>query len=215
MKLTGAYGGINLNIKREEGLKKFEKLDKSGKSLGGVKADISGVNKFEVLTAQTLEQSKFYQTRISTLQNSKENLGNLISYLQEGEDNNFRDVQKEVEKIILETNYEQDENLRNITAETLGLTGEVSGVEVEEAVRQALLKLKDKEEELDEKIISDGQEIMKIKLASENIKAAISQFEDNESLAKTLDIVKDAIENSGLNVQHKASQARVMNLLNN
>ncbi len=105
--------------------------------------------------------------------------------------------------------------MRNITAETLGLTGEVSGVEVEEAVRQALLKLKDKEEELDEKIISDGQEIMKIKLASENIKAAISQLEDNESLAKTLDIVKDARENSGLNVQHKASQARVMNLLNN
>ncbi len=215
MKLTGAYGGINLNIKREENLKKFEKLDKSGKNLGGVKADISGVNKFEALTAQTLEQSKFYQTRISTLQNSKENLGNLIAYLQEGEENNFRDIQKEVERIILEANYEQDENLRNITVETLGLVGEASGVEVEEAIRQALLKLKSKEEELDEKIISDGEEIMKIKLASENIKAAISQLEDNESLAKTLDIVKDAIENSGLNVQNRASQVRVMNLLNN
>ncbi len=215
MKLTGAYGGINLNIKREENLKKFEKLDKSGKNLGGVKADISGVNKFEALTAQTLEQSKFYQTRISTLQNSKENLGNLIAYLQEGEENNFRDIQKEVERVILEANYEQDENLRNITVETLGLVGEASGVEVEEAIRQALLKLKSKEEELDEKIISDGEEIMKIKLASENIKAAISQLEDNESLAKTLDIVKDAIENSGLNVQNRASQVRVMNLLNN
>ncbi len=215
MKLTGAYGGVNLNIKREESLKKFERLDKNGKGFGSVKADISGVNKFEALTAQTLEQSKFYQTRISTLQNSKENLNSLVAYLEEGEENNFRDIQKEVERLILEGNYQEDENLKNITAETLGLNREVSGVEVEEAIRQALLKLKDKEEELDEKIISDGQEIMKIKLASENIKAAISQLEDNESLSKTLDIVKNAIENSGLNVQHKASQARVMNLLNN
>ena len=81
MKLTGAYGGLQLNIDKDEKIKNLSKLDKALKKSEGEKASFTGVNKFDALTIQNLEQTKYYQTKISQHQYAYETLEELENFL--------------------------------------------------------------------------------------------------------------------------------------
>jgi DNA repair exonuclease SbcCD ATPase subunit len=214
MKLTGAYGGANLNIKREDSLKKLSKLDTNARKLGGTKAEFTGVNKLEALSAQTLEQTKFYQTKISQLQNATDSLKVLEDVVLDKKEAELSEFKAEVERVLSNKNFSDNELLKELDSNGLGLDKDISEAQKQEVIREMLLKVEVKKKEFNSKIESYQDEIMKVKLASENIKAASSQFENSEELKETLNSIKSALENGGLEVQNKASQARVMNLLN-
>lgn len=212
MKLTGAYGGTNLNINREESLKKLSKFDKESQAKFKEKAEFTGVNKLEAMSAQALEQTKYYQTKISQLQHSREYLDNIENFISSKEISDTAQFKQELEKLLKDIHFSENELFSTLNFEALTNDKDISHNKKLELINEALLKIKELKKEFNKKEVSFKDEITKIKLAHENIKAAGSSFEDFDSL---LNNVKDGLENNGLNFQKNASQSRIINILKN
>jgi uncharacterized FlgJ-related protein len=213
MKLTGAYGGAALNVNREESLKKLSKIDSGGRSEHKEKAQFTGVNKLEALSAQALEQTKYYQTKISQLQHSDENLDYLENVLTNDDIIDASELKNEIEKVLKNINFSESELFSGLNLEILSLDKNISQGRKEEILNEALLKIKELKKDFAKKEASYKEEITKIKLAYENIKAASSDFENFDSLAEALDTVKNGLESDGLSFQKNASQSRIINIL--
>lgn len=213
MKLTGAYGGATPNVNREESLKKLSKIDSGGRSQQKEKAQFTGVNKLEALSAQALEQTKYYQTKISQLQHSEENLDYLENVLANEDISDISELKNQIDKVLKDINFSENELFSGLNLEVLSLDKNISQSKKEEIINEALLKIKELRKEFGKKEVSYKEEITKIKLAYENIKAAGSNFDDFDSLTEALDAVKSGLESDGLSFQKNASQSRIINIL--
>lgn len=215
MKLIGAFGGLQLNIDKDEKIKNLSNLDRTLKKVEGEKTTFAGVNKLDALNIQNLEQTKYYQTKISQNQYAYDYLEELENFLDK-DTNNYQDIAElkvELDRILNSQKFQENELLSEFSFDNLISKSEVNSLDKEKLMRELLIKIKVKKNGLSESIKSYEAEIMKIKLAHENIKAASSNISDFDKIPEILSNIKSEIENNGLDVQNKASQARVVNIL--
>lgn len=215
MKLTGAYGGLQLNIDKDEKIKNLSKLDNNLKKTQGEKTTFVGVAKFDALTVQNLEQTKYYQTMISQNQEAYDYLEELENFFNKNTNNYEENIEfkSQLNKILNNKNFKENELLREFSLEDLLSNKELSSLEKEKIINDLLIKISVKKNALKENMKSYKDEIMKIKLAHENIKAASSNIDDFEKIPDVLSNIKNEIELNGLDLQNKASQARIANIL--
>ncbi len=96
----------------------------------------------------------------------------------------------------------------------MGLDGYISSAEKEKALNDALLQVRVKKNELSIIKEKNENELTKLRLANENLKAANTTSVDKSNLSTSLNNIKSGIETNPVDIRN-LSQARVMNILNN
>ena len=96
----------------------------------------------------------------------------------------------------------------------MGLDGYISSAEKEKALNDALLQVRVKKNELSIIKEKNENELTKLRLAKENLKAANTTSVDKSNLSTSLNNIKSGIETNPMDIRN-LSQARVMNILNN
>ena len=95
----------------------------------------------------------------------------------------------------------------------MGLDGYISSAEKEKALNDALLQVRVKKNELSIIKEKNENELTKLRLANENLKAANTTSVDKSNLSTSLNNIKSGIETNPVDIRN-LSQARVMNILN-
>ena len=161
------------------------------------------------------------------MQKSEKAVDNLFDKLYELEDTNnntvinemqknmkIQEIIKGVEAIVGGEDFQKNEILSNLNIQSLGLDGYISSAEKEKVLNDALLQARVKKNELSIIKENNENELTKLRLANENLKAANTTSVDKSNLNANLNNVKNGIETSPMDIRN-LSQARVMNILNN
>lgn len=228
MKLTGAVIANNYenSIQKREILNNAQQ--RKGTSTSEVLSNIpvSSVSKLESMGIANLEKSKYFQTQVSLAQKSEKSLeklyGELYNLEETTSNSSISEIQKNIkiqeiikgiEAILGEEDFQKNEILSSLDIQSLGLDGYISSNEKENILNEALLKVRIKSNELAIVKEKNENELTKLKLANENMKAANSVGFDKDNLATRLTGIKSSMETNPVDIRN-LSQARVMNILN-
>ncbi len=229
MKLTGAAITNNYenSVQKKEIKNNIQQKKETSSSEIPSNVPITSVSRLESMGIANLEKSKYYQTQVSLMQKSEKAIDNLFDKLYELEDTNSNTVINEIEKnmkiqeiikgveaIVGQEDFQKNEILSNINVQSLGLDGYISSSEKEKALNEALLQVRLKKNELSIIKEKNENELTKLRLANENLKAANTTSVDKSNLNASLNNIKSGIETNPMDIRN-LSQARVMNILNN
>lgn len=229
MKLTGAAITNNYenSVQKKEIKNNIQQKKETSSSEIPSNVPITSVSRLESMGIANLEKSKYYQTQVSLMQKSEKAMDNLFDKLYELEDTNSNTVINEIEKnmkiqeiikgveaIVGQEDFQKNEILSNINVQSLGLDGYISSSEKEKALNEALLQVRLKKNELSIIKEKNENELTKLRLANENLKAANTTSVDKSNLNASLNNIKSGIETNPMDIRN-LSQARVMNILNN
>ena len=229
MKSTGAAITNNYenSIQKREIKNNTQQRKETSSSDIATSTPITSVSRLESMGMANLEKSKYYQTQVSLMQKSEKAVDNLFDKLYELEDTNnntvvnemqknmeIQEIIKGVEAIVDGEDFQKNEILSNINIQSLGLDGYISSAEKEKALNDALLQVRVKKNELSIIKEKNENELTKLRLANENLKAANTTSVDKSNLSTSLNNIKSGIETNPMDIRN-LSQARVMNILNN
>ena len=229
MKLTGAAITNNYenSVQKKEIKNNIQQRKETSSSEITSNVPITSVSRLESMGIANLEKSKYYQTQVSLMQKSEKAMDNLFDKLYELEDTNNNTVINEIEKnmkiqeiikgveaIVGQEDFQKNEILSNINVQSLGLDGYISSSEKEKALNEAILQVRLKKNELAIIKEKNENELTKLRLANENLKAANTTSVDKSNLNASLNNIKSGIEANPMDIRN-LSQARVMNILNN
>ena len=228
MKLTGAAITNNYeNSIQKRDMKNISQFKKETSASEASSVPSASISKLESMGIANLEKSKYYQTQVSLMQKGEKAVDSLYDKLYELEDTNNSSVINEIEKNIkiqeiikgvealtAGEDFRKNEILSSLDIQSLGLDGYISSSEKEKVLNEALLRVRVKNNELALVKEKNENELTKIRLANENLKAANSKNIDKSNLRDSMNEVKSSLENKPLDINGNLSQARVMNILN-
>lgn len=230
MKLTGAVISNNYENSIQKREDKIKNIDISKKETSSSEVSDLGpsnsVSKFESIGIANLEKSKYYQTQISLLQKGEKGVDDLNSAIFKLEDLNkqsmteveksqkIQEIIKGIEILTKGEEFIKNEVLSNVNLQSLGLNDYISNSEKDKILNEALAKTRIKSNELIVARENKENELTKVRLASENLKAANSKIVDESNLDESLKNVKSSLESKPIELNGNLSQQRVMNILN-
>ena len=187
MKLTGAVISNNFENSIQKKEVNNNTLPKRETSTSGITSTpTSAISKLESMGIANLEKSKYYQTQISLLQKSENAVDSLVDKLYDLEDVNSQEMDE------LEKNSK-----------------------IQEILNEAMLQAKIRKNELSLLKDKNENELTKVRLAGENLKAANSLNVDDSNIMESLESIKGNLDSEKTaNLNGNISQARVMNILN-
>ena len=166
------------------------------------------------IQAQEFQGVAVYESKTSTSDFKARMEGNKDISPEMQKNMEIQEIIKGVEAIVDGEDFQKNEILSNINIQSLGLDGYISSAEKEKALNDALLQVRVKKNELSIIKEKNENELTKLRLANENLKAANTTSVDKSNLSTSLNNIKSGIETNPMDIRN-LSQARVMNILNN
>lgn len=227
MKLTGALILNNFeNSIQKKDIKNLSQFKKETSTSEISNVPSSNISKFESIGIANQEKSKYFQTQISLLQKGENTLDEINQRIYDIEDTQksnlsemeknikIQEIIKGIESLTKGEEFQKNEILSKINVFGLGLDGYISSTEKEKVLNEARLQTRLQANELGVLKKVNENELTKVRLANENLKAAKSINIESDNLRDSLDSIKQEIENKPVELNNNLSQARVMNILN-
>lgn len=228
MKLTGAVISNNFENSIQKKEVNNNTLPKRETSTSGItNTPTSAISKLESMGIANLEKSKYYQTQISLLQKSENAVDSLVDKLYDLEDVNsqemdeleknskIQEILNSVEKLTEGQEFKKNEILSDLNIGNLALDKYISSSDKENILNEAMLQAKIRKNELSLLKDKNENELTKVRLAGENLKAANSLNVDDSNIMESLESIKGNLDSEKTaNLNGNISQARVMNILN-